>query len=396
MRRGTPGFVGERLREAREVRGLTIVALSELVGIVSHQAISQYEHEKSSPSAEVVRALSAALNMPEDFFLRPRREATSETVFYRSLSSATKSARTRAERRIDWLRDLTAVVDDYVTLPSVDIPTLDLSPDPLQVSDDEIEDAAARLRDHWGLGEAPVSNVILFLESQGVMLARDHLMADSLDSLSLWPRDDRPYMMIGVDKGTPVRWRFDAAHELGHLLFHRSVDQSTFAKKEQFKRIESQAHRFAGAFLLPIGPFSDDLFGASLDAFEAIKPKWKVSMAMMVTRALQAGMISDETRRRLMINLSRKGYRRAEPYDDTMEPERPRLLRRSVELILENGVMTPADLEDSVALPVSDIETLTGVERGYLQSFAPVSFGPGVVSDTEPPSNVVRLHDRRT
>lgn len=395
MRRGTPGFVGERLREAREVRGLTIVALSELVGIVSHQAISQYEHEKSSPSAEVVRALSDALNMPEDFFLRPSREEVRGTVFYRSLSSATKSARTRAERRVDWLRDLTDVVDQHVTLPAVDIPSLDLSSDPLQISDDEIEDAADKLRVYWGLGESPVSNVVLFLESQGVILARDHLMAESLDSLSVWPDRDRPYILVGVDKGTPVRWRFDAAHELGHLLFHNNVDQATLSKKEVFKRIESQAHRFAGAFLLPLGPFSDDLFGASLDAFEAIKPKWKVSMSMMITRARYAGMISDETRRRLMINLSRKGYRRHEPYDDTMEPEYPRLLRRSVELILENGVMTPTDLEDSVGLPVSDIEVLTGIDRGFLNSFAPVSLGRSGDPDVRPPDNVVRLSDRR-
>ncbi|MAT05932.1 MAG: hypothetical protein CL424_12910 [Acidimicrobiaceae bacterium] len=395
MRRGTPGFVGERLREAREVRGLTIVALSELVDVVSHQAISQYEHGRSSPSAEVVRALGNALNVPHDFFLRPSRQSTRGTVFYRSMSSATKSARTRAERRVDWLRDLTEVIDQHVTLPAVNIPVLDLPSDPLLISDDEIEDAADRLRSHWGLGEAPVSNVVLFLESQGVILARDHLMAESLDSLSVWPDGDRPYMVVGVDKGTPVRWRFDAAHELGHLLFHRHVDQTTLARKELFKRVESQAHRFAGAFLLPLGPFSDDLFGASLDAFEAIKPKWKVSMSMMITRARHAGMISDETRRRLMINLGRKGYRRNEPYDDTMEAEHPRLLRRSVELILESGAMTPADLEDSVSLPISDIETLTGIDRGYLERFAPVTLGQMDRPAGGHQHNVVVLSERR-
>ena len=51
MRTGSPGFVGCRLREAREVRQLTAIGLAELVGSTS-SAISSYEkgtyHTQSS------------------------------------------------------------------------------------------------------------------------------------------------------------------------------------------------------------------------------------------------------------------------------------------------------------------------------------------------------------
>ena len=39
MKLGTPGFVGPRLREAREGRGLTAMSLAELLGI-TRSAIS--------------------------------------------------------------------------------------------------------------------------------------------------------------------------------------------------------------------------------------------------------------------------------------------------------------------------------------------------------------------
>lgn len=374
MRRGTPGFVGGRLREAREVRKLTIVSLSEIAE-VSPQAISQYEHDQSSPSPDVLRRMTSALNLPESFFLLPERAGDVEgTVFYRSMSSTTKSARVRAEHRYVWLRDIVGYVSQYVALPESDFPVLNLPHDPLLLSDDDIEEAASDLRRHWGLREAPIANTVLLLENQGAVIARDRLGADSLDGLSRWVSSEhRPYIMVGIDKGSPSRWRFDVAHELGHLMLHAHVEPGLLAKTDRFKLLEAQAHRFAAAFLLPFGPFSDDLFGASLDAFEAIKPKWKVAISMMITRAYHGGLIDKETRRKLMINLSRRGWRRLEPYDDTMEIEEPRLLRRSLELIIENGAQTPADVVDALSLPAQDIETLSGLPSGFLSGFSPVT-----------------------
>jgi len=145
------------------------------------------------------------------------------------------------------------------------------------------------------------------------------------------------------------------------------------AKSDRFKLIETQAHRFAAAFLLPLAPVSDDLFGANLDTFEAIKPKWKVAISMMVTRAYQGNLIFQDIRQRLMVNMSRKGWRKSEPYDNTMETEEPRLLRRSFELTMENGAQTPDDALSELRLPAPDVENLSGLPSGYLSGFAPVT-----------------------
>lgn len=373
MRRGTPGFVGERLREAREARKLTVVSLSELAN-VSPQAISQYEHGRSSPSPEVLRRVATSVNLPEAFFLLPERSYERGTIFYRSMSSATRGARSRAERRFSWLRDIIGYLSEYVAFPEPNFPDLGLPEDPVLLSSADIEEAAAEVRTHWGLRDGPIANTVSLLEYHGAVIARDHFGAESLDSLSEWVNvEKRPYVIVGIDKGSPARWRFDVAHELGHMILHSHVEPEILAKTDRFKLVESQAHRFAAAFLLPLAPFSDDLFGANLDAFEAIKPKWKVAISMMIARARQCELISEEMQKRLMVNMSRKGWRKVEPYDQTMEIEEPRLLRRSFELVLENGMQTPDDVLAALSLTAQDVETLSGLPTGYLSGFAPVA-----------------------
>ena len=322
-----------------------------------------------------MQPLAQVVNIPVHLFMQPERKHQPGTIFYRSMSSATKSARSRAERRFVWLQDLARYVSEFVELPLANLPVLRVSDDPLLLSDAEIVEAARDVCDFWGLRNGPIANMVLLLENQGFVLARDELGADTLDGLSSFVANlGRPFVFIGTDKGSPVRWRFDAAHELGHLVLHANLDRSLLTKPEQFKRIEKQAHRFAGAFLLPLESFGDELFGASLDGFQALKLRWKVSIATMIMQARMGKLISEETERRLWIAYSRRGWRKLEPYDEVMEVEEPRLLRRSFELLLDEGAQTPEDVLSTLALPASDVESLAGLTSGFLGEFsAPIS-----------------------
>ena len=105
--------------------------------------------------------------------------------------------------------------------------------------------------------------MIRLVENQGGIVARDQLGAESLDGLSRTPASNgRPLILIGTDKGSPVRWRFDVAHELGHVLLHSSLRFSAL-RSEDVKLVERQAHRFAAAFLLPLDAFAEDCFAVS-------------------------------------------------------------------------------------------------------------------------------------
>jgi Zn-dependent peptidase ImmA (M78 family) len=352
------------------------MSLSELASVTS-QAVYQYESGRRSPSPEVLEKIAVALNLPPAFFLLPDRPQHGTPTFYRSMATATKGARNRAERRLGWVRDIVSYVTEFVALPDANFPSLDLSDDPLLLSNDEIEQAAEDARSYWSMANGPISNMVLLLENQGAVVVRDRLGADTLDGLSQFAAaDERPYIVIGIDKGSPARWRFDAAHELGHVLLHAKVRRETLDRPEQHKKIEEQAHRFARAFLLPLASFGDDLFGVSLDAFRSLKPRWNVSIATMIFRARDAGLLSEETERRLRIGISRHKWRVKEPYDETTEIEEPRLLRRSLELILANSEQTPADVTAQTGLPAHDIETLSGLPQGYLADYSPVILLP--------------------
>ncbi len=372
MKTGTHGFIADRLKQARKARSLSGISLAKMVGI-SRQALSQYETNKSTPSPEVLARMAKALNLPPIYFTRTLDLLPQGTIFYRSMSSATKTARKRAESRFSWMRSISLYVAQFVTLPRAEFPDLCLPNDPLLLSDRLIDDAASSLREYWGLRMNPISNMVLLLENKGAVVARDQLGAQTLDSLSEFVHEEeRPYVLIGTDKGTSARWRFDAAHELGHAVMHASANPKSVSKPELHKLMEDQAHRFAASFLLPLESFGDELFSVSLDAFLALKPRWKTSIAMMIRRARDAGFLSPDAERGMWVNYARRGWRRGEPYDDTIEIEEPRLLRRSFELLLDHGLQSTADILSSLALSDTDVESLSGLPRGFLQSYGKV------------------------
>lgn len=389
MRTGTLGFEGSRLREVREVRQLQQLSLAEILG-VTPQAISNYERGKSTPSPEILSRLANVLNVPSSFFVMPPRELSQRTVFYRSMSAATKAARDRAEHRASWLGDITCYVSEFVDLPQVNIPNMHPPEDPLQLGSEDIEQVAVDARLHWRMRDQPIGDMVTLLENQGVVVGRDRLGAATLDSLSEYNEEaHRPVVLIGTDKGTAARWRFDAAHELGHLILHRNLDRRRLRNLADHKEVELQAHRFAGAFLLPRDSFADELFGASLDAMLALKPRWRTSIAMMIMRARQTRLIDEVMEKRLWINYSRRGWRRNEPLDDTLQHETPRMLRHSLELILEAGAQAPLDVVGSTGLPASDIESLADLPSGLLSNggYAPVALR----KKTDWPDNVTPI-----
>jgi Zn-dependent peptidase ImmA (M78 family)/transcriptional regulator with XRE-family HTH domain len=362
---GTPGFVGKRLAIAREARGLSMVSLAELVG-VSRPAIAQYESGETTPSQDILRQLCRQLDLPLHYFLKPVREV--DGVFhYRSMSSATKGARRRAEHRLYWLRELVTYLGQYVKFPALNLLAPNVPTDPRKLTNDSIDMIATGARRHWKLGDGPISDVVLLLENNGIVVSRQDLDSDKLDAFSQWTAgDERPFVVLGSGKASAVRSRFDACHELGHMLLHRNVPAAMLSDPAIFRRVEDQAHRFSSSFLLPATTFSAELSVVTLPALQALKPKWKVSIGMMIRRSLQLGAIDAEAEKRLWINMSRRRWNKREPYDDILVAERPRFLKRCLKLLIEKGLVTRSSLPAEVGLSARLIEQLTDSESGFL------------------------------
>ncbi len=398
---GTPGFVSERLTEARESLGLTKVALSELID-VTPTAVSQYE-SGTSPRPEVLDQISAKLGFPRSFFLRPPAPDDDSPIFWRSNAAATKIARQRGLQRLKWSKEIAAYLTEYFEFPKVEFPEELFSlVDFRELTTEDIERCADRLRQFWGFGQGPVPDLLLELENSGAITGRINMAAETLDAFSQWATSiGIPFVLIGRDRASAVRSRFDAAHELGHLLLHRDVDRKRINSKEDFKLIEKQAHRFAAAFLLPAKSFADELWTPSLDGFLALKERWRVSISMMVMRCESIGITEKEETQRLYINYNRRGWRTEEPLDSVLKHEEPKILRRSFEALISEGIKSRQQIVDDLALPPREIEQLGGLAPGFfsgnqaeVKAFPALKEGArAAANDTA--DNIVNLFDRQ-
>ncbi len=365
MRVGTPGFVGARLVEAREARGLTATSLSEVIGI-SSQNISQYEHGKQSPSPEIMDRICERLNLDLRFFTRPPRMHQADRIHFRSMSAATKGARIKAIRRFGWLKEMVWYLREYLEFPRMNVPVFNVPADAAKIQDDFIEEVANECRRYWQLGDGPIADLLLTLENNGVVVSSSNFDVETLDAFSQWcSEDSTPYVVLGSGRQSAARMRFNAAHELGHLVLHRNVDRKQLNAPAGYSLAERQAHYFASAFLLPSLRFTEEVWAPTLEGFKSLKPYWRVSIGTMISRCENLGILNPEQGRRLWIYMNRKGWRKAEPLDDQLECERPRLLRRSFQMLVEEGIKTRDQIVYDLRLTPSDMEEMADLKLGF-------------------------------
>jgi Zn-dependent peptidase ImmA (M78 family)/transcriptional regulator with XRE-family HTH domain len=322
--------------------------LADRVGI-SAGAVSQYEKGSSSPSPKVVSALSLALGVPRGFFAgdRPLGEAPTTTAHFRSLRSTTKQERDRAFAHALLTWELTGVLERYIRLPSYDLPsdlgvTMD---DPPSV----VETAARQARKVLDLGTGPLANAVRLLESRGVVCTRlpahtRRVFAFSCDFPS------RPVVVLSTERAHRAAGRFDAAHELGHLLLHHDEEPGTHT-------VERQANIFASEFLAPASAIAD-LLPSRVDwkRLMELKATWGISMQALLFKARSLRVMPEHTYRRAVTELNQRGWRTKEPGDDG-QTEEPIMLRRAIGMLGQQG-RTMSDLSDESRLSIETIEMI--------------------------------------
>jgi Zn-dependent peptidase ImmA (M78 family)/transcriptional regulator with XRE-family HTH domain len=369
MTMGVSGFIGERLVEAREAREImTQSALAGLLG-VSNRAISQYENNKISPRPEIVTELANLLKVKESFFFMPLLQKEPNPIFWRSRHVTVKDSRTLARRKFDWSKWLIDVyLKTYLDTPELNFPSrkeTNVSDNPKCLTDNQIEQITLIVREFWGLGLLPIDNMCALLENNGVLLTYCILNSEKLDAFSNQSEYDGSFhIRLSTDKGSAVRSRFDAAHELGHLILHSHLPASYFNDKTH-NLIESQANRFASAFLLPAESFKKDIWMPSIEAFRALKCQWKVSVGAMIKRCDDIGLFGDDESKVQRMWLKYKRDWRAIEQDD-IAFEQPQLMKRCIDTLLDARVKTKSQILFDVPFNQNDIETLLNLPEGYL------------------------------
>lgn len=342
-----------RITLARKRRGLTLAELSERAG-VSLQSLSNYETARTSPRQPTIRRIADALDFPEQFFSGPEvDELPVDGISWRArtktpprvLDSA-RAAGTLAAQLYDW-------IDERFRLPEPDLPSLG-KPDP--------ETAAEMVRTRWDLGSAPAPNMIHLLEARGVRVFS--LPPDSLevDAFAVW-RGSVPFVFLNTMK-TVERGRFDAAHELGHLVMHASGERACTGPEA-----ERQANDFASAFLMPTASVLGHMpTGARVDQILQGKHIWKVSAMALTYRMHDLGLLTDWQYRSTCAELSARGYRTDEP-QGLKKRETSQILTKVFQGLRSKGIR-PSHVADQLGVTVGEMKemlfglTLTAMEGG--------------------------------
>ena len=355
----------ERIREARLARGMSQPELAEVLGI-TRQAISQYENGTSRPRPEIIQIIQDCLDFPIQYFFKDFAYFQRGAIQFRKFRTAKEKNEGLLRVRILWMGEILSYLMTFLDFPEVNV----LRKNEEEYSFEEINNIASELRKKWDLGSGPISNLALLLENHGFIISKIKIEKRKLDACSTINTQEgafRPMILLTSDKSA-VRSRFDLAHELGHVILHSWVDEEYLANKENHKRVEAEANTFAGAFLVPSEALHREARNlTSINSYVSLKKRWKVSIQALIRRCYDLDYISDNQYQYLQRQISMKRYKTKEPLDDVLVHEEPSVLKKAIELLLENKIQTVDSLKEKIALPLSDLSMLCDIDPGIFK-----------------------------
>lgn len=330
-----------RLTFARTRRGLKKTDLAKATGL-STKSITNYELGDSSPAEEHLDTIASFLRFPRAFFFEEGAvdEIHEGAVSFRAMTKMGLALRNSALGAGAIALMVDRWIQDRFVLPACELSDLgrDMSP----------ETAAQALRQQWGLGEQPIKNMVHLLEAKGVRVYSLAIDAKEVDAFSTWS-NGRPFVFLNTQKSSEHS-RFDAAHELGHLVLHKHGSPSG-------QEAEKEANAFASAFLMPARSLLALQWKfPTLDGLVRAKRHWGVSVAALNYRLHTLELTTDWIYRNLCIQLSQAGYRTNEP--KSIPRETSQILEKVFASLREEGI-GKADIAADLQVLPQELDELT-------------------------------------
>lgn len=282
-----PDVLAENLRRLRLAKKLSQGELASRAGL-SRVGYRNIETGAAVPKADTLARLGAALEVGLDDLVRPVERLTA--VRFR--------ARKRMTTREAILADVVRWLEGYAHVESVlgerDTTTFDaLAMRIAKMRSRPRPIAAARMtREGLDIGERDsIRDICGLLEDNGIKMFAPVFPTDQLFGLSVGATDGGPAVVVNTwERITVERRIFTAAHELGHLLLHRSAYDVT--RTEEPEAEEKEADLFASHFLMPDELFQKEWNDARglpfVDAVLKVKGIFKVSWKTVVHRVASA------------------------------------------------------------------------------------------------------------
>jgi Zn-dependent peptidase ImmA (M78 family) len=169
-----------------------------------------------------------------------------------------------------------------------------------------------------------------------------------VDAFAFW-HGPAPFVVLNTTK-SGERGRFDAAHELGHLVLHRED------RMPQGPQAEQEADSFASAFLMPRASVLAQVPRMpSVDQVIEAKTRWRVSAMALAHRLHEVGLSSDWHYRQLCVELSKRGYRRTEHNGIPREPSQ--VLNKVFAALRADGIR-PATIARELDITLAELNNL--------------------------------------
>lgn len=352
-------FNGMNLRLARVFNGFSLDELAGLVG-KSRQFLHKLEtNDTCQPTSELAAELSQQLRVRVAFFYRSLSPVLpEEEVHFRKLFTTRSAIKQAAMAKAEMFLQLVEYFDEHLNLPDVSVPSF-----PDAATADDIEQAAELCRRHWGLGLGPIDNMVRVAEHAGAIVTTFNAVSAEVDALSYALK--RPVIVRNDAKLSACRQRFDIAHEIGHFVLHEGVQTGN-------RQTESQANRFASAFLMPRSMMAAHWpkpKGSRLDwvGMKEFKFTWKVSKAAMLYRAHQLEIIDDAQYKSGVITLRRTGEATGEREDQMIPLEQAKMVLQALQVLSNKGGASIDHLADDLGWSVALLEEVVGCPLTPLQ-----------------------------
>ena len=334
---------------ARDSRGLTQTELACCIG-VKQGTVSKYEAGLLEPPADFINELASALGYAVDFFFQTGRPYGMPPFHYRRRKKLGVKPLSKiiAEMNIRRIH-LDIFLRSYDMLEVKKIPEIDR--DEYRGGHGKafsVEDIARHLRECWLVPDGPIENVIDLIEGNGGFVIACNFESDLIDAVS--QRIDGMPVLFFVNMNAPAdRIRYTLCHELGHMVLHTT----TILEDEE---MEVEADRFAGAFLMPAMELRSQLQWFDLRQVANLKRYWKVSMAAITMRAFHLGLITPHQKKVFFIQMSKSGYRIAEPHEPPKEY--PRKVRGIISYFVSVLGYTKAELAKTLFVSEGELDRL--------------------------------------
>ncbi len=328
----------KRLEQARKRAQLSARELAARANL-SPITLSRISSGKNTPDERTIAKLVSILGFPRSFFEQEPGDPISRNApSFRSLSTMTAKERDAAISAGELAYEVSDWMESRYDLPLVDLPDLSELGSP--------KHAARALRQCWTIGERPIGHILKLLEAKGIRIFSLAEQTKNLDGFSVW-RGEKPYIFLNTFK-TAERSRFDAAHELGHLILHRHGGP-------QQLNAEKEANEFASEFLMPEADVRANISNVrSLNQLIKEKQRWGVSLAALSYRLHKLALISDWQYRIFCIQKNQM-YKTSEP--NSMPKERSVIWNMILQDLWHSGI-DKGKIARELHLPLEEFENL--------------------------------------